>query len=43
MTAFQYTALDKSGKRIKGVAEGDSARLIRQQLREKQLTPISVD
>ncbi|OGT48433.1 MAG: type II secretion system protein GspF [Gammaproteobacteria bacterium RIFCSPHIGHO2_12_FULL_38_11] len=42
MTAFQYTALDKSGKRIKGVAEGDSARLVREQLREKQLTPISV-
>lgn len=43
MTAFQYTALDPSGKRIKGVAEGDSARGVRQQLRDKQLTPLSVD
>ena len=43
MTAFQYTALDKNGKRIKGVAEGDSARLVRQQLREKQLTPLDVE
>lgn len=43
MTAFQYTALDKSGKRVKGVAEGDSARGIRQQLRDKQLMPLTVD
>ncbi|OGT66355.1 MAG: type II secretion system protein GspF [Gammaproteobacteria bacterium RIFCSPHIGHO2_12_FULL_45_9] len=43
MTAFQYTALDATGKRIKGVAEGDSARGVRQQLRDKQLTPLSVD
>src|SRR3990167_4302228 len=43
MTAFQYIALDQNGKRIKGVAEGDSARLVRQQLREKQLTPLTVE
>lgn len=43
MTAFQYTALNPQGKRVKGVAEGDSARLVRQQLREKQLTPLTVD
>lgn len=43
MTAFQYTALNAQGKRIKGVAEGDSARLVRQQLREKQLIPLTVD
>jgi general secretion pathway protein F len=42
MTAFNYVALDKSGKRIKGVLEGDSARSIRQQLRDKQLTPVDV-
>lgn len=42
MTAFQYIALDKNGKRIKGVAEGDSPRLVRQQLREKQYTPLDV-
>src|SRR3990167_9151694 len=43
MTAFQYTALNPQGKRIKGVAEGDSARNVRQQLRDKQLTPLTVD
>ena len=43
MTAFQYIALDKSGKRKKGVLEGDSARAIRQQLRDQQLTPVQVD
>lgn len=43
MTAFQYTALDKNGKRIKGTTEGDSARLVREQLREKQLIPVSVE
>lgn len=40
MTAFQYTALTQNGKRVKGVAEGDSARAVRAQLREKQLMPI---
>lgn len=43
MTAFNYIALTHAGKRIKGMLEGDSARAIRQQLREKQLTPIHVD
>ena len=43
MAAFQYTALTADGKRIKGVAEGDSARLVRQQLRDKQLMPVSVE
>src|SRR3990167_2104687 len=43
MTAFQYVALDASGKRVKGIAEGDSARGIRQQLREKRLMPVSVE
>ena len=43
MTAFQYVALDKSGKRVKGIAEGDSARGIRQQLRDKKLMPLSVE
>lgn len=42
MPAFQYIALDQNGKRIKGVAEADSARLVRAQLRDKQLTPLSV-
>lgn len=43
MAAFHYIAFNDVGKRIKGVLEGDSARAIRQQLREKQLTPIQVN
>lgn len=43
MTAFQYIAIDQNGKRIKGVTEADSARLARQQLREKQFTPLSIE
>jgi len=43
MAAFEYTALDKSGKNRKGVIEGDNARQIRHQLREQGLTPLTVD
>ena len=43
MPAYQYTAIDSSGKQQKGVLEGDSARQIRQQLRDKQLIPVNVD
>ncbi len=42
MTAYQYTALNKAGKRVKGVLEADSPRLVRDQLREQSLTPLSV-
>jgi general secretion pathway protein F len=42
MTAFQYTAMDKAGKKHKGVAEADSARQVRQQLRDKHLVPIDI-
>ena len=42
MAAFQYEALDASGKKIRGVATGDSARLVRQDLRSQGLTPLSV-
>lgn len=42
MSAFQYTAMDTSGKKIKGVAEADSARQVRQQLRDKGLVPIDI-
>lgn len=35
MTAFQYTAMDKSGKRLKGVVEADTARHARMLLRER--------
>lgn len=43
MPAYQFTALDASGKQHKGVLEGDSARQIRQQLRDREWTPIAVD
>ena len=42
MAAFEYTALDAGGKERKGVIEGDSARQVRQTLRDKQLLPVSV-
>lgn len=42
MAAFEFVALDAKGKQKKGVLEGDTARQIRQQLREKQLTPLDV-
>lgn len=42
MGAFEYTALDAGGKQRKGVLEGDTPRQIRQQLRERGLTPLGV-
>ncbi len=42
MAAFEYQALNDSGKTVKGVTSGDSGRQIRQQLREQGLTPLSV-
>lgn len=43
MAAFEYKALDARGKQVKGVLEADSARQVRQQLREKGCTPVSVE
>lgn len=43
MAAFEYVALDQKGKQKKGVLEADSARQVRQQLRDKQWMPLSVD
>ncbi len=43
MAAFEFKALDARGKQQKGVLEGDSARQIRQQLREKGWIPLEVD
>ncbi len=43
MPAYQFTAIDASGKQQKGVLEGDSARQIRQQLRDKEWIPVAVD
>ena len=34
MGAFEYSALDTRGRESKGVMEGDTARQVRQQLRE---------
>jgi general secretion pathway protein F len=42
MGAFEYTAVDPSGKQRRGVLEGDTPRQVRQLLRERQLLPIQV-
>ncbi len=42
MGAFEYTAVDTRGRERKGVLEGDTARQVRQLLREQQLLPVSV-
>lgn len=42
MGAFEYTAVDTGGRERKGVLEGDTARQVRQQLREQQLLPVNV-
>ena len=43
MAAFEYTALDARGKRLKGVLEADNVRQIRQLLRDQGLFPLGVD
>ena len=43
MGAFEYQALDQRGHTVKGVLEGDAERQIRSTLRERGLTPLSVD
>ncbi len=43
MGAFEYQALDASGRECRGIIEGDTARQIRQQLRDKGWTPLVVD
>ena len=43
MSAFEYKALDSKGRQKQGVTEGDSARQVRQQLREQGLTPLEVN
>ncbi|MDJ0956067.1 MAG: type II secretion system inner membrane protein GspF [Arenicellales bacterium] len=42
MGAFEYQALDLRGRTRKGVSTGDSARQVRQKLREQGLTPMDV-
>jgi general secretion pathway protein F len=40
--AFEYTALDPTGRERKGVLEGDTARQVRQLLRDQSLLPVTV-
>lgn len=42
MGAFEYTALDAAGKERRGVLEGDTARHVRNQLRDQKLLPVTV-
>jgi general secretion pathway protein F len=42
MGAFAYQALDASGRTVKGVQQGDTARAVRQILRDKGLNPLEV-
>lgn len=42
MAAFEYKALDAKGKTKKGLLEADTAKQIRQQLREKGMVPLEV-
>ena len=42
MGAFEYIVLDEKGRERKGVAEGDTARQVRQNLRDKGLIPLQI-
>jgi general secretion pathway protein F len=42
MGAFEFVALDKTGKESRGLLEGDTPKHVRQILRERQLLPVSV-
>ena len=42
MAAFTYVALSRDGKQKKGVLDADSARAVRQMLREQSLMPMEV-
>jgi general secretion pathway protein F len=43
MGAFEYTAVDASGRERKGLLEGDTARQVRQLLRDQSLLPVTVN
>lgn len=42
MSAFEYTAFDPQGREKRGILEGDTARQVRQMLRDQGLTPLNV-
>ncbi len=42
MGAFEYVAMDQTGKRSKGLLEGDTPKHVRQILRDRHLFPVSV-
>lgn len=42
MAAYEYTALDATGREQRGVLDGDSARQVRALLREQSLLPVTV-
>lgn len=43
MAAFEFEALDGSGKTRTGITQGDTARQVRAKLREQGLTPLAVE
>lgn len=43
MPAFEFVSVDVDGRKRKGVLEADSARQVRQQLRDKGWVPVSVE
>ncbi len=43
MEAYKFVALDPTGKEKQGTLEGDSAKQVRQQLRDSNLIPLSVE
>ena len=42
MGAFEYVAVDATGRERKGVLEGDTPRHVRQLLRDQSLLPVAV-
>lgn len=42
MGAFEFVALDQAGKESKGLVEGDTAKHVRQILRDRKLLPVQV-
>lgn len=43
MGAYQYVAVDSAGKEHRGVLEGDTARAVRAQLRERKMFPVEIE